>query len=137
MKRILFLLTIAATAATAQAADVGVSIGFSQPGIYGQIDIGRFPQPAVIIPQPVLIAQPAVVYAQPQPIYLWVPPGHRKHWAKHCHRYQACDKSVYFVRQDWYDAHVRYADSRPGPSGEKHANGKGRKHGHGDGHRRD
>ncbi len=31
--------------APAQATDVGVSIGINQPGIYGRIDIGRFPQP--------------------------------------------------------------------------------------------
>ena len=39
----------------AQAADVGVSIGISQPGVYGRIDIGRFPQPQVIMEQPVII----------------------------------------------------------------------------------
>ncbi len=137
MKRILILLALAAAASTAQAADVGVSIGFSQPGIYGQIDIGRFPQPAVIVPQPVLIAPPPAVYAQPQPIYLWVPPGHRKHWAKHCREYRACDRPVYFVRHDWYDANVRYADSRPGPSGEKRSKGKGGPNRHGRGHGHD
>jgi len=32
----------------AHAADVGVSISVGQPGFYGQIDIGDFPQPQLI-----------------------------------------------------------------------------------------
>ena len=102
------LLAAAALAgsATVQAADVGVSIGISQPGVYGRVDIGRFPQPAVIVPQPVLVMpQPAVAVA-PQPVYLWVPPGHRKHWRKHCHEYGACGVPVYFVQDRWYQQHV-------------------------------
>ena len=30
-----------ATVPAARATDVGVSIGFSQPGVYGRVDIGR------------------------------------------------------------------------------------------------
>jgi hypothetical protein len=46
---------------TAQAADVGVSVQISEPGVYGRIDIGRFPQPVVVVQQPVVIQQPAYV----------------------------------------------------------------------------
>ncbi len=88
------------------AAEVGVTIEVSQPGVYGRIDIGRFPQPRVIVPQPIIIAAPPVV-VQPQPVYLWVPPGHRKDWRRHCGRYNACGVPVYFVRHDWYDQNVR------------------------------
>jgi hypothetical protein len=84
----------------ALAANVGVSIAISQPGVYGRIDIGRFPQPAVIVPQPVIIAQP---------VYMWVPPGHQKKWTKHCSRYNACGVPVYFVRDDWYEQNVRHS----------------------------
>jgi len=90
------------------AADVGVSVEISQPGVFGRIDIGRFPQPAVILPQPVII-EPPVVHVQPQPVYLWVPRDHRKNWRKYCREYNACGVPVYFVRHDWYDGHVRYA----------------------------
>src|SRR5512138_1003605 len=94
-------------AGPALATEVGVSVQISQPGVYGRVDIGRFPQPQVIVPQPVVIAQPTVVVAQPvQPVYMWVPPGHRKHWSKHCHEYNACGAPVYFVRHDWYHDHV-------------------------------
>ena len=54
-------------------------------------------KPAVIEPQPVLVAPPVGVVVPQQPVYLWVPPGHRKHWSKHCYRYNACGVPVYFV----------------------------------------
>ena len=88
------------TSAPAVAADVGVSVSVGQPGFYGRIDIGNFPQPQVIYPKPVVIQSVAVV---PQPIYLHVPPGHAKNWRKHCGKYNACNQPVYFVREDWYN----------------------------------
>ena len=118
-----------AAASLAHAADVGVSIAISQPGVYGRIDIGRFPQPAVVVPQPVIIAGPTVTVFGAQPVYMWVPPGHRKHWAKHCGRYNACGVPVYFVRDDWYENNVRY--SGPPQGGSSHAPGKGRGKGKG------
>ena len=84
----------------AQAADVGVSIGISQPGVYGRIDIGQFPQPLLYVQQPVIISAPS--YAAPPPVYLWVPPGHRKNWRRYCGQYQACGQPVYFVQDNWY-----------------------------------
>ena len=88
IKTVLALALVASLVASlpAQAADVGVSIGISQPGVYGRIDIGRFPQPVLIVQQPVIIERPAVYVASP-PIYLWVPPGHQKNWRKHCSYY--------------------------------------------------
>jgi hypothetical protein len=128
---------LALAAGATHAADVGVSVEVSQPGVYGRIDIGRFPQPQVIVPQPVVIARPAVVVAQPQPVYMWVPPGHRKDWGKHCRHYNACGVPVYFVRHDWYNNHVMAADSHggsghggPGPGKGKHGKGHGKGKGH-------
>ena len=122
--------TLTVAAGASHAADVGVSVEVSQPGVYGRIDIGRFPQPQVIVPQPVVIARPVVV-AQPQPVYMWVPPGHRKDWGKHCRHYNACGVPVYFVRHDWYQSHVMEADSHGGPG---HGKGKGKGGGKGKGH---
>lgn len=138
----LWSLALAATATAglmvspmARAADVGVSISVSQPGVYGRIDIGRFPTPEVIVAQPVIIQKPRVVVAQPvQPVYLWVPPGHQKNWGKHCASYRACGVPVYFVKDDWYHAHVARAerhdddDDRRGPPGHAKGHGKGRGH---------
>jgi hypothetical protein len=139
LKRITALaLAAAAIAATlpAAAADVGVSVSISQPGVYGRIDIGRFPQPVVVAPQPVVIGRPVVV--APQPVYMWVPPGHRKNWGKHCSRYNACGVPVYFVDDRWYDQHVmaehrrEHGDDRG--KGHDKDKGKGNGKGHGKGH---
>ena len=93
--------------APALATDVGVSVSISQPGVYGRVDIGRFPQPQVVVAQPVIIVRPVQVVQQPQPVYMWVPPGHRKNWRKHCGRYNACGVPVYFVQDGWYGQNVR------------------------------
>ena len=108
----------------ASAADVGVSIGISQPGVYGRIDIGRFPQPELMVAQPVVIKRPRVM---PKPVYLWVPPGHQKNWGKHCHRYSACGTPVYFVKEDWYRKHVHQHHPH-GRGGDDHGKGRGRGH---------
>jgi hypothetical protein len=127
MKKLLCAAAIVALAAPAMAADVGVSVAISQPGVYGRIDIGNFPQPAVISAQPVIIQQPRVVVAQPvQPVYLWVPPGHQKHWDKHCREYNACGVPVYFVKDEWYQQNVMH-----GKDGDRGEHGKGKGHGKG------
>lgn len=99
MKRLLCMAALAVAAAPVFAADVAGSININQPGLYGRIDIGNFPPPQVIYAQPVLIQQVPVA---PRPIYLHVPPGHAKNWRKHCARYDACGRPVYFVQEDWY-----------------------------------
>jgi hypothetical protein len=124
---------LAGLAATAPAqagnVDVGVSIGISQPGVYGRIDIGRYPQPQLIVQQPVVIVRQA---APPPPMYLWVPPGHQKNWKHHCGAYNACGAPVYFVQERWYNDHVMH-DYRESPQGERHDNGKGHGNGNGNG----
>jgi hypothetical protein len=90
---------ISTVSVPANATDVGVSVSIGQPGFYGQIDIGRYPPPALVYRQPVLIEP--VPYGRP-PIYLRVPPGYAKHWDRHCREYNACGAPVYFVRDDWY-----------------------------------
>ena len=112
MKRLLVALIASGVAVPALGIDVSASIEISQPGFYGQINIGDFPRPAVIYAQPVWVQRPVKV-VQVQPIYLRVPPGHEKHWSKHCGKYGACGQPVYFVREDWYQAQYvpRYAQS--------------------------
>ena len=107
--------------------NVGVSIGINQPGVYGRIDIGNFPQPAVVYPQPVVVVpSPVAVYRQP--VYLYVPPGHQKHWSKHCGRYNACGQPVYFVQETW--VRERYDEAQ---QHHRHGEHRGKHHGgHGD-----
>ena len=107
MKKLFTALVLgAAISAPALAADVGVSVSISQPGVYGRVDIGRFPQPQVVLAQPVLIVRPVRVVEQ-QPVYLWVPPGHRQDWRRYCGQYNACGTPVYFVSDDWYGQNVQ------------------------------
>lgn len=128
MKRFLFAAVFAIATAPALAADVGVSISVGEPGFYGRIDIGNYPQPQVIYTKPIVIQQvPAGVVRQP--IYLYVPPGHAKHWDKHCHKYNACGQPVYFVHESWYqNVYVpRYRDER-GERDENHGKGHKKEH---------
>ena len=83
------------------APNVGVSININQPGVYGRVDIGGYPQPPVLVyPQPVIITQPPVVVER-RPIYLYVPPAHQQNWGRYCGRYSACGQPVYFVQERW------------------------------------
>ena len=102
MKRVLLVAAAMACVSTALAADVGVSVSVGQPGFYGRIDIGSMPPPRLVYREPMII-EPVAVGVVRQPIYLHVPPGHAKHWRKHCHRYNACGERVYFVQDAWYN----------------------------------
>ena len=137
MKRLLFALAVMTAVVTvpAIAADVGVSVQVGEPGFYGRIDIGNFPQPQVIYPQPVVI-QAVPVGVVRSPIYLHVPPGHAKHWRKHCREYNACGQPVYFVQDRWYDQEYvpRYREGHGRGDGERHGDDRGERHDHGNGH---
>ncbi len=99
MKRLLFAAALAAITAPSLAADIGLSLSIGQPGFYGHIDIGDFPQPRLIYQQPRVMYRSAM---HRPPIYLHVPPGHAKNWRWHCREYNACNERVYFVQDDWY-----------------------------------
>ena len=99
MKRLLLSAALVAAVVPAFAADVGVSVRIGDPGFYGRLDIGDYPQPQVIYRQPLAIER--VEPGRP-PIYLRVPPGHAKHWSKHCREYNACGERVFFVQDAWY-----------------------------------
>lgn len=138
MKRLVMAAIAAACMATsASAADVGVSISIAEPGLYGRIDIGDFPEPQVFNPRPVVIER---VPRYREPIYLHVPPGHRKHWRKHCREYNACGAPVYFVQDGWYDnEYVPHFEKRRGERRDidRDERGPGRREKHGNKHRDD
>lgn len=117
----------------ATAADVGVSVSIGDPDFYGHIDIGSY-RPALIYPQPVIIER---VPVRREPLYLRVPPGHEKHWEKNCHKYDACGRPVYFVRDSWYrdvyapDYRRHHSHDHDDHSGDAdHGRGHGRGKGH-------
>lgn len=120
--------------AVAHAGDIniGVSVtGEVAPGVYGRVDIGN-------APPPLLYAQPVIIMKQPRPltpVYMHVPPGHAKNWAKHCQKYNACGRPVYFVKSAEYEP--GYAPGSHGKKDKKEKKGhKGDDHGndHGNGH---
>lgn len=148
MKRLLIAAAVAATAFTipARAADVAVSVSIGEPGFYGRIDIGGYPPPRVIYRQPRIVER---VPVNRPPIYLRVPPGHAKHWSKHCHEYNACGERVYFVQDSWYsreyvpryqEQHRERRDDRGDERGEgrgDHGRGKNNNKHHGNDHGHD
>jgi len=135
--------TLWTTAAQAAQPYVNATVeGALSPGVYGRIEIGNAPPPALIYAQPVII-QRAPVLVQQAPLYLHVPPGHAKNWSKHCGRYNACGQPVYFVRVNGDDDYERRSYERRSydqrdyghdDDGDKH----GRKEkGHGNGKNKD
>jgi hypothetical protein len=116
-------------APAARAAEVGVSIHVGQPGLYGRIDIGRVPAPTVWTSRPIVVVPGPVIVARP--VHLWVPPGHRRDWRRHCGRYDACGAPVYFVTDEWARAYV--ARDWRGDDRDDDDRGRGRAHGKGRG----
>ena len=129
MKRYVVSLLLAAATLPAFAADLGVSVTVGQPGFYGRIDIGNAPPPVLIYPQPVVI-QKVYVAQPPPPLYLHVPPGHAQKWSKHCHKYDACSRPVYFVKDDWYNnvyvPHYQQVHASSNGKGNGKGQGKGK-----------
>ncbi len=150
MRNMKFGLMLAAIGASAPAMGgdigVGLSVTIDQPGLYGRVDIGNVPPPVLVYPRPVVIVRPAPTVVVQEPLYLHVPPGHARHWRRHCHEYDACGRPVYFVQERWYnDVYVPARRERARDAGRGHADDRGRGHGaehghggdHGHGHDRD
>ncbi len=111
MKKLIVAIAMFASAAGAMA-QTNLSLTIGQPGFYGRLDVGDFGRPQVVYDAPVII-QRSVRYER-EPLYLRVPPGHMKKWGKHCSRYNACGRQVYFVKDEWYNNTYapRYRETR-------------------------
>ena len=121
MLKTLVAAAMTAAAAQALAQDVRVIVsGEVAPGVYGRVDISNGPRPPLVSPDPVVVVRQA---RAPGPVYLHVPPGHAKNWSKHCKKYNACNRPVYFVKSAEYEPGYKH----PGKGAEKSAGkGKGR-----------
>ena len=137
MKRLLISLALISSPLLA-GAQVGVSVNIGEPGFYGQIDIGNMPPPPVVYNAPVIVEQPQGGVAYP-PVYLRVPPEQHKNWRRYCHQYNACNRQVYFVTDDWYrnsyvphyNEHRHEHDNHPpGHEDHEHEHEHGHEHGH-------
>ena len=121
-------------AAGSAAAQTSVSIGINQPGVYGRINIGDVPRPALVRSQPIIV-RPSSVVVERQPAYLYVPTAQQQNWRQYCGRYSACGQPVYFVRDDW--VRERYEREHPGWNRGRHRGwDKHDDRGHGDGYGR-
>jgi hypothetical protein len=95
---------LVAFAAAAHAQDDALPLnvtagGKLRPGVYGRIAVQGVAPPAVIYGHP-MIAKRNMVAVAARPSYLYVPPGQVRKWAQHCHKWQACEEPVLFVRVD-------------------------------------
>lgn len=116
--KILFVLAAAVLVAPAVAQDIRLSVsGEIAPGVYGRVDIGNR-TPPLVYPQAVLVVKSP---KPPAAVYLHVPPGHARNWSKHCGKYGACNRPVYFVKSAEYDPGFK-----PGAKGGGKPAGKGR-----------
>ena len=138
MNRTLLLLSLIGVALTTNAAHAAISVSIGEPGFYGRIDIGGAPPPVVLLPDPIVVLRST--RPLPPPIYLRVPPGHEKHWDKHCRSYNACGMPVYFVRDNWYrDVYAPHYREHHGHGRDHDDHDRGRDdhdHDHGRGHDR-
>lgn len=114
-------LVLGVSSAQAQYANVTIT-GEIRPGVYGRVEIGNAPPPPVVYTQPVVIVrEPRPV----QPVYLHVPPGHAKKWDKHCHKYNACNRPVYFVKSQEYEPGYQHDKGKGKGYAKGHGKGKG------------
>ncbi|MBF0118839.1 MAG: hypothetical protein HQK79_08380 [Desulfobacterales bacterium] len=102
--------------------------GEVKPGVYGRVVIGNNPPPPIINTNPIII-MPQTHKHHKKPIYLHVPPGHQKKWSKHCHRYNACNEPVYFIKSKEYEPNYGNHENGNQKNWDKH-NKHHNKHGH-------
>lgn len=121
----LIITALLGLASWSNADDLGIKVILEKeiaPGVYGRVELGRDSHPDVYYTQPVLIIKDSK-YAKNRPVYLHVPPGHAKHWGKHCKKYNACGRPVYFIRSAEYDLHEhekKNEKQHPGKGKDKH-----------------
>ncbi|HEU4646359.1 MAG TPA: hypothetical protein VFS80_12435 [Burkholderiales bacterium] len=114
--KLLFVLAAAALLAPAVAQDIRLSVsGGIAPGVYGRVDIGKH-TPPLVYPRAVLVVGSP---KPPAPVYLHVPPGHARNWSKHCSKYGACNRPVFFVKSAEYEPGYRHPRNRGDKGGGK------------------
>lgn len=129
MKKPLFQFLISCglglAACATYADDLGINVvleGEIKPGIYGRVELGNNSHPDLVYTQPrVIVVEEHHHY---DPVYLHVPPGHAKHWGKHCSKYNACNRPVYFIKSSEYETDSRHDHQDKGLGKDKHK-GKG------------
>jgi len=138
MKKLILAAAFTLAASSARATDVGVSVGVNDSGVYGRIEVGTAPRPVVVNPQPVIVQRTSVDEGEHPPVYMRVPPGHARHWRKHCRQYNACGEPVLFVDERWYtDVYLPHHRAEQAAAGGDHGEMREHHHGHGKGKKDD
>lgn len=114
MKRLLLSTLLAASPLICAAQyGVGISLQVGDPNFYGPININDGPPPQVLYSDPVIAIPDGGYYP---PLYLRVPVIYYRDWPRYCHyysSYNACNRPVYFVQDDWYfNTYTTYYQSR-------------------------
>lgn len=120
--------------ASPASAQVGFTIQLGQPNYYGGLNLQGYPTPQFYNANPVLIQPSGAGYGQP--VYLRIPPDQRQNWRSYCGRYNACNRKVYFVQDNWYNTVYapRYRNSNNGKNHPNQGNGRGHGNGYGNGY---
>jgi hypothetical protein len=111
MKRFLTLIALLTSPLLAMAANVGFNINLGDDNYYGPVQLEGM-QPQLVYNSPVIIQRSRVAYP---PLYLRVPPRYYSNWGAYCNQYNACNRPVYFISDDWYrTAYIpRYRQGHP------------------------
>jgi hypothetical protein len=88
-------------AAMSVAAAAAAAVSDSDAGIYGQLDLAKFPKPKLTNSKPVII-EAIENKAASKPVYIHIAPGQEQHWRTLCKTYAACAAPVYFVTENWF-----------------------------------
>ncbi len=115
--------------------DLGINVmleGEVAPGVYGRVELGNNSHPDIYYPQPRVVIKDSR-YAKYKPVYLHVPPGHAKNWDKHCQKYHACERPVYFIKSLEYEESYQREHSHDHDRDYDRENGNKKSHGNGNG----
>ncbi len=133
-RNIIFLMASLTASVYSNADDLGVSVILEKevaPGVYGRVELGNNSRPDLYYAEPVIIVRESNA-PRYRPVYMHVPPGHAKNWGKHCHKYNACRRPVYFITSAEYveDDHHHHEDHHDHHH-KHHGKGKGKDKHHG------
>jgi hypothetical protein len=101
MNRSLAALALIAIGSSAPVlAEVGVSVTLGEPEFHGRIELDEgYYRPRVVYDRPVVLDRR---FRNMAPIYVRAPRDQYRDWRRHCAKYEACERPVYFVRDEWY-----------------------------------
>jgi hypothetical protein len=94
------LALIAIGSAAPLLAEVSAPVTLGEPEFYGRLELDEgYYRPRVVHDRPVVLDRR---FQNMAPIYVRAPRDQYRDWRRHCAKYDACERPVYFVRDEWY-----------------------------------